>query len=74
MKFTPTIQGSGNKTGIEVPDEVLVALDAGKRPPVVVTVNGRSYRKQHRGDGWPEPHFAQRSQPRIRGRFGWGHS
>ncbi|WP_142059802.1 YdeI/OmpD-associated family protein [Pseudarthrobacter sp. B4EP4b] len=44
MKFTTTIQGSGNKTGIEVPDEVLAALDAGKRPPVVVTINGRSYR------------------------------
>jgi antitoxin component of MazEF toxin-antitoxin module len=44
MRFTTTIQGSGNKTGIEVPDEVLTALDAGKRPPVVVTINGKSYR------------------------------
>jgi hypothetical protein len=44
MKFTTTIQGSGNKTGIEVPGEVLAALDAGKRPPVVVTINGKSYR------------------------------
>src|SRR5690349_7946921 len=44
MKFATTIQGSGNKTGIEVPGEVLAALDAGKRPPVVVTINGRSYR------------------------------
>ncbi|MDQ0675780.1 hypothetical protein QFZ36_003341 [Pseudarthrobacter siccitolerans] len=31
MRFTTTIQGSGNKTGIEVPEEVLAALDAGKR-------------------------------------------
>jgi hypothetical protein len=44
MKFTTTIQGSGNKTGIEVPGEVVTALDAGKRPPVVVTINGKSYR------------------------------
>jgi len=44
MKFSTTIQGSGNKTGIEVPGEVLAALDAGKRPPVVVTINGKSYR------------------------------
>lgn len=34
----------GNNTGIEVPADVLEALDAGKRPPVVVTVNGYSYR------------------------------
>ena len=44
MKFTTTIQGSGNTTGIEVPDEVVSALDAGRRPPVVVTMNGASYR------------------------------
>ena len=44
MKFTTTIQGSGNKTGIEVPGKVVEALGAGKRPPVVVTINGKSYR------------------------------
>jgi antitoxin component of MazEF toxin-antitoxin module len=44
MKFTTTIQGSGNKAGIEVPDEVVSALGAGRRPPVVVTINGKSYR------------------------------
>ena len=44
MKFTTSIQGSGNTTGIEVPDEVVSALDAGRRPPVVVTMNGASYR------------------------------
>jgi Bacteriocin-protection, YdeI or OmpD-Associated/Domain of unknown function (DUF1905) len=44
MKFTTTIQGSGNKTGIEVPEEVVTALGAGRRPPVVVTMNGASYR------------------------------
>ncbi|TQJ33549.1 uncharacterized protein DUF1905 [Arthrobacter sp. SLBN-122] len=44
MKFTTTIQGSGNKTGIEVPEEIVTALDAGRRPPVVVTINDESYR------------------------------
>ena len=34
----------GNNTGIEVPAEVVAALDAGKRPPVVVNVNGYEYR------------------------------
>jgi len=44
MKFTTTIQGSGNKTGIEVPEHVVEGLGAGRRPPVVVTINGKSYR------------------------------
>jgi hypothetical protein len=44
MKFTTSIHGSGNKTGIEVPEQVVSALEAGKRPPVVVTINGKSYR------------------------------
>ena len=34
----------GNNTGIEVPADVVEALGAGKRPPVVVTVNGFEYR------------------------------
>lgn len=44
MKFTTTIIGEGNKAGIEVPEDVVTALGAGKRPPVVVTINGMSYR------------------------------
>ena len=35
---------NGNNTGIEVPADVVEALGAGKRPPVVVTVNGYQYR------------------------------
>ena len=35
---------SGNNTGIEVPPEVVESFGAGKRPPVVVTVNGFEYR------------------------------
>jgi hypothetical protein len=34
----------GNNTGIEVPADVVAALESGKRPPVVVRVNGYEYR------------------------------
>ena len=45
MRFRTTIVQSGkNTTGIQVPDEVMEALAAGKRPAVKVTVNGYSYR------------------------------
>ena len=45
MKFTTTILASGkNNTGIPVPESVVEALDAGRRIPVVVTLNGHSYR------------------------------
>jgi hypothetical protein len=44
MKFSTTMSQMGNNTGIEVPADVMAALDAGKRPPVVVTVNGYEYR------------------------------
>ncbi|MGW9303889.1 YdeI/OmpD-associated family protein [Streptomyces cyaneofuscatus] len=44
MKFSTTMFLSGNNTGIEVPEDVVEALDAGKRPPVNVTVNGHAYR------------------------------
>jgi hypothetical protein len=37
-------QGGKNATGIQVPDDVVEELGAGKRPPVVVTINGYSYR------------------------------
>ena len=33
-----------NATGIPVPQEVVAALGSGKRPAVIVTVNGYSYR------------------------------
>ena len=34
----------GNNTGIEIPADVVEELGAGKRPPVVVNVNGFVYR------------------------------
>lgn len=44
MRFSTTLLQMGNNTGIEVPDEVVSALDAGRRPAVVVNVNGFEYR------------------------------
>ena len=44
MRFETTIQQDGNNTGIEIPEEIVLALGAGKRPPVVLTVNGYAYR------------------------------
>jgi len=45
MKFHTTLkQGDKTATGIEIPDEVLASLGAGKKPPVKLTVNGYMYR------------------------------
>jgi len=44
MKFSTTMFQMGNNTGIEVPADVIAGLGAGKRPAVVVTVNGYEYR------------------------------
>ena len=45
MRFRTTIlQGDKTATGIRVPDEIVEALGAGKRPPVTVTINGFTYR------------------------------
>lgn len=44
--FLTTLQQAEgmNATGIQVPDEAVAALGKGKRPPVIVTVNGYTYR------------------------------
>lgn len=45
MKYRTAIKESGKTaTGIPVPDAVMAALAAGKRPAVRVTVNGYTYR------------------------------
>jgi hypothetical protein len=45
MRFETELLLTGERnTGIEVPPELIEALGAGKRPPVVVTVNGFEYR------------------------------
>lgn len=44
MRFTATVElGGKSATGIQVPDEVVTALGAGKRPPVRVTAAGHTY-------------------------------
>jgi hypothetical protein len=42
-QFETTLAVSGNNTGIVVPDGVIDRLGAGKRPPVVIDVNGYEY-------------------------------
>jgi hypothetical protein len=45
MRFRSTVElGGKTATGIPIPDEIIDALGAGKRPPVTITVNGHSYR------------------------------
>lgn len=44
VTFETTVSSFGNNTGIEVPEEVIERLGRGKRPPVLVTVNGYEYR------------------------------
>jgi Bacteriocin-protection, YdeI or OmpD-Associated/Domain of unknown function (DUF1905) len=42
--FETTVTATGNNTGIVVPEEVIAQLAAGKRPAVLVDVNGYEYR------------------------------
>ena len=45
MRFRTTLLQNGKTAvGFEVPDEVVTALGAGRRPPVLVTLNGYTYR------------------------------
>jgi len=44
MRYRTTIALLGTNTGIPVPDEVVEALGQGRKPPVVVTLGGHTYR------------------------------
>jgi hypothetical protein len=45
MRFRAEVETNGRTaTGIRVPAEVVVGLNAGKRVPVTVTINGYTYR------------------------------
>lgn len=45
MRFRTTLLLHGKSaTGIEVPPEIVEALDAGRKPPVSVTINGHTFR------------------------------
>ena len=42
-QFRATLElGGKTATGIPVPDQIVESLDAGRRPPVTVTINGHS--------------------------------
>lgn len=44
VEFDTTVVATGNNTGIVVPDELIERLGAGRRPGVVVNLNGYEYR------------------------------
>ena len=44
VTFETTVTATGNNTGIVVPPELIDRLGAGKRPPVIVKLNGYEYR------------------------------
>ncbi|MGY1772815.1 YdeI/OmpD-associated family protein [Blastococcus sp. SYSU D00813] len=44
VTFQTTVTAVGNNTGIEVPAELITELGAGKRPPVLVDLDGYEYR------------------------------
>lgn len=45
MRIRAILEQNGKTaTGVQIPDDVVEALGAGKRPPVRVTVNGYEYR------------------------------
>ncbi len=45
MRFRATLQGAGKTaTGIEVPPEIVEGLDAGRKPPVRVTIGDHVFR------------------------------
>jgi hypothetical protein len=44
MKFLAKVLPSGNATGVEVPERVIDAFGSGKRPKVVITINGHTWR------------------------------
>jgi hypothetical protein len=46
VRFDARVIPSGNATAVEVPDAVMEALGPEGRPPVVVTINGHSWRSR----------------------------
>jgi Bacteriocin-protection, YdeI or OmpD-Associated/Domain of unknown function (DUF1905) len=45
MRFRATLEATGGTTtGFTVPPEIVDALGSGKRPPVIVTIQGHTYR------------------------------
>ncbi|MGW8567974.1 YdeI/OmpD-associated family protein [Isoptericola sp. NPDC055881] len=46
MRFRSVVEPAEKMKGLEVPPQVVEALGGGARPPVVITVNGHSWRSR----------------------------
>lgn len=46
MRFSATVESAGNATGVEVPAAVVNALGSGRRPEVVITIGGHTWRSR----------------------------
>ncbi|HEY1222924.1 MAG TPA: YdeI/OmpD-associated family protein [Acidimicrobiales bacterium] len=46
MKFKSVVEPPEPMRGLEVPERVVDALGAGKRPPIVITIKGHSWRSR----------------------------
>lgn len=46
MKFRAIVEPPEPMRGLEVPPEVVAALDGGARPPVTITINGHSWKSR----------------------------
>ncbi|MBO1331523.1 YdeI/OmpD-associated family protein [Streptomyces sp. VRA16 Mangrove soil] len=46
MRFRSQVEPPERMKGLEVPDEVVDALGGGKRPPIVITINGHTWRSR----------------------------
>jgi hypothetical protein len=46
MRFRSEVEPPQPMRGLEVPEEIVEAIGGGKRPPVVITVNGHSWRSR----------------------------
>lgn len=51
VTYTTTIIGDGKHASIEIPDEVLQALGANRRAPLIVEINGHIYKSTATGVG-----------------------
>ncbi|NUR50918.1 MAG: DUF1905 domain-containing protein, partial [Hamadaea sp.] len=46
MKFRTYVEPPEPMHGLEVPPDVVEALGGGKRPPVIITVNGHTWKSR----------------------------
>lgn len=71
MRFrTSLVQSDKTATGFRVPDEVVAALGSGRRPKVLVTINGYTYRNTVAvmgGESWIGVSAEHRAGARVKG-------